>query len=117
VAQLLPCLPPSEHYHVVFMERNLAEVIASQNTMLARQHRPGAALDGQQLLDTYAAQLRSVRAQLARRPHLRVLAVNYGELLADPVAGVGRVALFLGDPFDRQAAAATVRPELRRQKA
>jgi len=116
VAQLLPALPPGEHYNVIFMERNLAEVIASQNAMLARQGRPGAALDGQQLLDTYAAQLRTVRAQLARRPCMRVLGVNYGELLANPVAGVDRVALFLGDPFDRPAAATAVRPQLQRQK-
>ena len=116
VAQLLPLLPPGEHYHVVFMERNMAEVIASQNAMLARQGRPGAALDGQQLLDTYAAQLRRVRAQLARRPHMRLLVVNYGELLADPAAGVDRVARFLGEPFDRRAVVA-VRPQLRRHNA
>jgi hypothetical protein len=116
VAQLLPYLPPGEHYNIVLMERNLAEVIASQNAMLTRQGRAGAKLDGQQLLDTYAAQLRNVRAQLARRPHIRVLVVNYGELLADPAAGADRVALFLGGSFDRAAAAAAVRPQLRRQK-
>ena len=113
----LPLLPPGEHYNVIFMERNLAEVVASQNAMLARQGRRGARLDSQQLMDTFAAQLRRVRAQLARCPHIRVLAVNYGELLADPVAGVDRVALFLGEPFDHQAAVAAVRPQLRRQKA
>ena len=43
--------------------------------------------------------------------------VNYGELLADPAAGVDRVALFLGAPFGRPAAAAAVRPHLQRQKA
>ena len=42
VAQLLPFLPPGQHYNVVFMERNMAEVIASQNAMLARQGRPRA---------------------------------------------------------------------------
>ena len=117
VAQLLPFLPPGEHYNVVFMERNLAEVIASQKAMLARQHLPGAALNSQQLLETFAAQLRGVQAHLARRLTTRVLFVNYGELLADPMAGADRLGAFLGDPFDQRAAAATVRPQLRRQKA
>ena len=117
VAQLLPFLPPGEHYNVVFMERNLAEVVASQNTMLARQGRPGAELGGQQLLETYSAQLETVRTRLARRAEMRVLDVNYGELLADAVGGVERLARFFGDPFDRRAAEATVRPQLRRQKA
>ena len=117
VAQLLPFLPPGEHYHVIFMERNLAEVIASQNAMLARQGRQGAELDGRQLLETYTAQIQRVRTALARRPEMRILPVNYAELLADPMAGVDRVALFVGEPFNREAAAGAVRPQLQRQKA
>jgi hypothetical protein len=116
VAQLLPFLPPNEHYHVIFMERNVNEVIASQSAMLARQGRRGAELDDRKLADTYAAQIRRVRGHLDQRPQVRTLSVNYAELLADPVAGVDRVACFLGDPFNRESAAAAVHPELRRQK-
>jgi hypothetical protein len=99
------------------MERSLDEVLASQNAMLARQGRRGADLDPQQLVRTYAAQLDRVRDQLARRTRARVLTVNFAELLADPAAGVERVAQFLGTPFDRASAVATVHPELRRQKS
>jgi len=42
--------------------------------------------------------------------------VNYAALLADPIAGAERLAQFLGPPFDVAKAAATVHPELRRQK-
>jgi len=117
VAQLLPFLPPNEHYKIIFMERNLAEVIASQNAMLARQGRRGAELNQQQLLETFTAQLQRVRAQLRRRPNIRTLALSYGELLADPAASVDRVAQFLGDPFNRHAATESIRPQLRRHKA
>ncbi len=116
VAQLLPFLPANEHYHVVFMERNLTEVVASQNAMLARQGRRGAQLDERQLSETYAAQLKRVHKQLARRSEIRTLSVNYTELLADPVAGVNQVARFLGGPFNQTAAVEAVRPQLRRQK-
>ncbi len=116
VAQLLPFLPRTGHYQIIFMERNLAEVIASQNAMLVRQGRRGAELSEQQLRDTYSAQLQHVRAQLAARPGIRALFVNYGELLANPAGAVARVAQFMGNPFDRQAAVDSVRPELRRQK-
>jgi tetratricopeptide (TPR) repeat protein len=116
IAQLLPFLPRNEHYHVVLMERELGEVIASQKAMLARQGRQGAALDERQLSETYRAQLLRVRQQLAHRPETRTLSVNYSELLADPASGAERLACFLGRPFDCIAAAAAVRPELRRQK-
>ena len=116
VAQLLPFLPRNEHYYVVFMERDLREVIASQKAMLARQGRRGAQLAEQKLSDTYRAQLQRVMKQMARRPELRRLTINYGDLLANPIAGTERLARFLGEPFDCVAAAAAVRPDLRRQK-
>jgi len=116
VAQLLSFLPPGEHYHVIFMERNLDEVVASQTAMLVRQGRSGAKLDAGQLKETYTAHLQRVRAQLARRADVRLLPVDYAELLANPVPGVERVARFLGGPFNCETARATMHPNLRRQK-
>lgn len=116
VAQLLPHLPRTEHYHVIFMERNLGEIIASQRAMLERQGRRGADLDEQTLAKTYLAQLTRLQKQITARPELRALAVNYNELLADANSNVLRLAEFLGEPFDNQRAATAVRPELRRQK-
>jgi hypothetical protein len=98
------------------MERDLREVIASQKAMLARQGRRGAQLAEQKLSDTYHAQLQRVLKQIGRRPELRRLTINYGDLLANPTAGTERLARFLGEPFDGTAAAAAVRPDLRRQK-
>ena len=117
VAQLLPFLPAGEHYNVVFMERNLAEVVASQSAMLARQRRPKAELADAQLMQTYATQLRAVWTRLARRSDIRVLCVDYGDLLMNPAAGVARLAEFLGQPFNSAAAVAAVQPQLRRQRA
>ena len=116
VAQLLPFLPRTEHYHVILMERDLNEVIASQNAMLVRQGRDRADLDERQLLQTYATQIRRVRHQLARRPEVRLSVVNYAALLAEPAAGVAALARFLGGPFDPASAVTSVHPELRRQK-
>jgi predicted AlkP superfamily phosphohydrolase/phosphomutase/tetratricopeptide (TPR) repeat protein len=116
VAQLLPHLPRHEHYQVIFMERRLGEVIASQRAMLERQGRRGAELDEPTLAETYLVQLARLRKQMATRPEVRALTINYGDLLADPAASVTRLAQFLGDPFDAVKAAATVRPELQRQR-
>lgn len=117
VAQLLPHLPPTEHYRIIFMERDLSEVIASQKAMLGRQGRRGAELEDEKLRETYIAQLERIHAQLARRPEVQMLTVRYAELVADPIKEVSAIAEFLGDPFDRSAAAVAVRPDLHRQKA
>jgi len=117
IAQLLPHLPANEHYQIIFMERELDEVIASQKTMLDRQGRRGAALEEQKLRETYTAQLHRVHAQLARRREVRMLTVGYADLVAEPAREVKSLAEFLGEPFDCKAAAGAVRPELQRQKS
>jgi tetratricopeptide (TPR) repeat protein len=115
VAQLLPFLPRDEHYNVLLMERDLAEVISSQRVMLARQGRQGTTLEEERLKETFLAQMNRVRSQIRERPELRILTVNFAELLATPAAGVERIAHFLGGAFDQAAAIRSVRPELRRQ--
>jgi hypothetical protein len=117
VAQLVPLLPRTEHYQVIFMQRDLSEVLASQKAMLARRGLRGANLNEAELAATFAEQLERVHRHLERNQEFRTLLVDYGDLLADPTAAVERVADFLGTPFDRAAAALTVRPDLRRQRA
>ena len=117
VAQLLPMLPRNENYQVIFMQRNLTEVIASQKAMLARRGINGANIEKEELATAFTGQLERVLRHLEGRPEFRTLMVDYGELLADPVAAAGRVANFVGAPFDCAAAVRSVRPELRRQKA
>jgi hypothetical protein len=117
VAHLLPHLPATQDYRIIFMERDLSEVIASQKTMLTRQGRRGAELEDEKLRETYIAQLQRIHAQLARRPEVQMLTVRYAELVVDPIREVSAIAEFLGKPFDDAAAVAAIRPELHRQKA
>jgi predicted AlkP superfamily phosphohydrolase/phosphomutase/tetratricopeptide (TPR) repeat protein len=117
VAQLLPFLPANEHYRIIFMQRDLGEVIGSQKTMLERRGSHGADLNEADLRKVYMEQLERVSTQIARRSEIRTLAVNYNELLREPEKGVGRVAAFLGEPFSFEKAVGTIHPELQRQKA
>src|SRR5260370_16760113 len=110
VAHLLPFLPPTEHYHVIFMERNLAEVIASQTAMLARRGRRGAELDAQQLMETYSAQLQRLRGKLAGRPDMRILPVPYNQLLPTAPPGAHRLPHFLCATLVRFSATASIHP-------
>jgi len=116
VAQLLSFLPLGEHYQVIFMQRNLSEVVASQNAMLTRRRLRGADLNEEQLQQTYIEHLKRVRTELQRRPEIRALVVNYSELLAEPEDGVSCIGAFIGEPFDSEKAIASIRPQLRRQK-
>jgi predicted AlkP superfamily phosphohydrolase/phosphomutase/tetratricopeptide (TPR) repeat protein len=116
VAHLLPYLAAGEEYRIVFMHRDLNEVVASQRAMLARLARTGARLDDRVLARTYTRQLVQVQTWLRRRPEIQVLPVGYADALRDPAGTCARLAGFLGQPFDESAAAMAVDPALRRQK-
>lgn len=113
---LLMDLPDTQRYDVVFMERDLSEVIRSQAAMLARSGRPGAALPADRLAAMYETQLRTVRQWLASRSHFRVEFVQYSSLVADPVQNAERIQRFLARPLDTAAMAAAVDPTLYRNR-
>jgi len=135
VAQLLPFLPPTGSkiqngtgrsqkdktenlvppYRIIFMERSLEEVLASQNVMLARHGRKGAALTPEKLRGIYEQQLAQVDEILERRK-LPVLRVKHADCLRDPAGVAVRVHSFLNLPLDQPAMTASVDASLYRQR-
>jgi hypothetical protein len=116
VAQLLPRIGANLQYRIIFMERPLNAVIASQRAMLDRAGKQGGRLTDRALAQTYLKQLAGVRAVLKRYPEqVALLSVNYHEALADPAGTAARVNAFLGGGLDEAAMAAAVDPALRRQ--
>lgn len=115
---LLQDLPASYHYDVLFMERDIGEVLKSQATMLARSGRLGAPLPPERLAAVYRAQLASVRQWLADRPCFRVHPVRYAELVASPSQTVDAIRNFLrgGKALDAAAMVAAVDPTLYRNR-
>ena len=116
VAQLLPGLPPGPDYRILFMERPLAEVVASQRAMIERLNRTGASLPDRRLAATYRRQIESVRKILEHHgDRVSILGVDYHDALTNPAIVAARVNAFLGDACDQTAMSTAVDPALRRQ--
>jgi len=114
VAQLLPNLRQGEHYRVLFMERPLKSVIASQDKMLERLNRNGGRLSENRLAETYLKQVDGVRKILSEhQKQIHILSVNYTEALNDPEKVAAQVNSFLGGGLNEQAMAETVDSGLR----
>ncbi len=114
---LLAELPDDRPYRVVFMQRDLREVVQSQATMLARSGRPGGQLAPERLIAVYEQQLKTVEQWLAARPNFSVLRVPYAQLVSDPAGVVPTVNAFLGGTLDEARMRAAVDPGLHRNKA
>jgi hypothetical protein len=114
---LLAELPDDRPYRVVFMQRDLREVVQSQATMLARSGRTGGQLPPERLIAVYEQQLKTVEQWLAARPNFSVLRVPYAQLVSDPSGVVPTVNAFLGGTLDEARMRAAVDPGLHRNRA
>lgn len=115
ISYLLRYLPDTLNYRVLFMRRDLHEVLASQARMLARRGESTAVRDDR-MLASFQDHLARTNRLLAARPCFEVLEVSYNEILPDPLLQSRRVDAFLGGALDVEAMAAMVRPELYRNR-
>ena len=103
-------------YRVVMMRRPVAEVVASQRVMLARQGKASAAVPDAQLEKLFADQLARVERWLEGRPEFTVCAVDYPTLVSAPAETAARLNPFLGGGLDEAAMIRAVDPALYREK-
>jgi hypothetical protein len=116
VHQLLLDLPLTYHYRVVFMRRNLSEVIQSQDRMLERLNQPLGELAKSRLTEIFQAQMDQVLAYL--RAHVqafRFIEIDYNAMVHAPQIAVARVSDFL-DGLDVEKAVGAVEAALYRNR-
>jgi len=102
---------------VIFMRRNLEEVVASQDVMLSRRGRESGDLSKEKLIGLFQQQLAQFEGWVARQPNFRILYVSYNDVLKTPDDAVRQVNEFLGSQLNVKAMRAIVEPSLYRQRA
>jgi Sulfotransferase domain len=114
VSPLVEHLPPTCNYQVLFMLRDLDEVIASQNRMLALAGEPAGATA--HLRAQYRNHVQRVLRLVDRRSGFVTLLVEYADVLRRPVDEASRIQAFLHRRLDVPAMAAAVDEELYRNR-
>jgi len=116
VSHLLRHLPDHYSYRVIFMQRPLREIVASQNRMLDNLAQERGSVNEDRLLEAYDIHLAAVRSFLASRTCFSTLDVQYRDVLAEPVREALRIASFLGRDLDTANMRRAVEPQLHRSK-
>src|SRR5262245_26912150 len=93
VSSLLYDLPATETYRIIFMRRDLDEVLESQEKMLERLNRPAGPREP--MKSSFTTHLDRLFRWLPAQRHMRVLEVSYNELLKNPQAETTKIAQFL----------------------
>lgn len=116
ISALLDKLPSDHRYKVVFMERNIDEMLASQNQMLVRRGEPTDAVGDDEMRMLFRRHLRQMREWLEEQSNFNVLYVSYNDTLERPRENAEKINDFLGGTLDVNQMVSVVDKGLHRQR-
>lgn len=114
ISSLLPYIPFELDYKVIFMRRNMAEILASQRKMLESSGTHHGVAD-ELMAAKFAIHLRKIRKFLEQQGR-EVLFVDYAKVITDPAAEVSKINVFLGGGLDLEKMSQVVEGTLYRQR-
>lgn len=115
ISFLLKDLPADNFYRVIFMARDIDEVLASQNKMLEHRGEENDIEDAR-MRDLYLDHLRRMRYMVKHAPNFEMLEIPYAEAVADPAATADRVNAFLDHRLTRSQMTEVVDESLYRNR-
>jgi hypothetical protein len=117
ISALLAYLPDVYSYRVIFLERDLEEILASQARMLVRDGKEKQhPVSDQELRDSYIRHLEETRAWLAAQDWIETLYVSYNNTLREPSRTFQKVARFLGGHVSPEAMVKVIDENLYRER-
>lgn len=116
ISALLEHLHPTHSYKIVFMEREISEILASQRKMLERRNETSQ-VDDVEMEQQFRKHLSALKPWLVRQPNMEVLYISYNALMADPEPFCRRVMEFVHVPLDLERMLSVPRKDLYRNRA
>jgi len=117
ISRLLLSLPAGHEYRIIFMQRPLPEVLASQDEMLRRRGTYREGTDPAAISAAFEKHLREVNAWIDGKPYVKTLRVPYHDALSKPKDISRQVAQFLEIPLDVNAMVQQVDASLYRNRS
>lgn len=115
ISFLLKDLPPDNDYRIIFMRRDLDEVLASQNKMLKHRNETDTS-DDNAMREAYLNHIASVRIMSRKRQNWQTVEIRYDDTVKNPAATAAALNTFLGGKLDEKAMVAAVDAELYRNR-
>jgi|SRR5271167_3807969 len=117
ISRLLLSLPAGHEYRIIFMQRPLLEVLASQDQMLRRRGTLKEGVDPAAMSAAFEKHLRDVYAWLDGKSYVKALRAQYHEVLSNPSDTGQQLAQFLRIPLDVEAMVQQVDTSLYRNRS
>lgn len=117
ISALLSYLPDDHEYKVIFMQRKMEEILASQRRMLIRRGEDTDAVSDEKIAEISRKHLLRVERWLSDQPNIDVLYVRYNDALAEPLVQAERISRFLDGRVDAERMAQAIDERLYRERA
>ncbi|MBU0487747.1 MAG: alkaline phosphatase family protein [Bacteroidetes bacterium] len=97
ISHLLTFLPENHHYKIIFMLRDLDEVVASQQKMLSRLGKEKKSAYRLDLRMAFEKDLKAATTLIGKRYNMDVLFVQYRDIIQNPQSEAEKVNNFAGN--------------------
>ena len=116
ISELLLSVPEGREYRLIFMERPLPEVLASQDEMLKRRGKMQS-VSHAALTSAFRAHMQDVVSWLERRSDIPLCRMGYRKVLGDPTSCAETVRNFLNADLNVASMVEQVDPSLYRNRS
>jgi hypothetical protein len=117
ISFLIKDLPDDNDYRVIFMRRDLDEVLASQDKMIARLDQGDTSAEDEAMKEAYRNDIVRTRLHCRNRPNFELVEVQYKATVEDPTATARSLNAFLGGHLDEGAMREAVDASLYRNRS
>ncbi len=116
IAQLIPSLPPNYSYDVIFMERDIDEIVSSQEKMLARSNARKSLMSRDILTKTFLQHAENTRRWICSQKNMRMVSVSFKDLITTTSVEIAKINSGLPMTLQTEMSVRVIHPELYREQ-
>lgn len=116
ISALLKYLPDAYQYKIIYIRRNMPEILASQRKMLIRRGEDPDKMADDEMAELFSRHVAQVEQWLREQPNMSVLYVHYSDILGEPEMESKRIDDFLDGQLDVEKMATVIDPHLYRNR-
>jgi hypothetical protein len=117
ISFLIKDLPDDNDYRVIFLRRDLDEVLTSQSKMIDRLGTKDTSADREAMKEAYRNDIVRTRLLCKNRPNFELIEIHYKATIETPAETARKVNAFLGGRLDEAAMHEAVDASLYRNRA
>jgi len=100
LAELIKHLPDGYRYRIVFMMRDLDEIISSQRKMMVRRGEDPDTVPDEEMKGLLRAYLRNLKVFVNSHSNMEVCYISYNDLMTDPELSIEEISGFFNGELD-----------------